>query len=385
MSLRNLIAAALLAAAASGQAQAPGPAFDRAPWLADYARLKVALAQGYANLEWQVSHRRFRLAGADAAIGGMLERVNSDAEATLVFARLIDAFDDPHLQLLPGPPRSAATVLPVRSQTGESASCTTSRPRPTRLLYPEAPGWKEVAKAPFPAGLVGKTGILRVPSFDEFHYAEACAAAARPGMDRRALQLATRALLDRQLGETIATLKTAGMQRLALDLTGNGGGSEWSSDMAARFFAGTLRRSEPRRAGPTCDRSALWRGEAAPCSIYSGEPSVETISDTPYWTGPLLLLVDRRSASATEEFAGWLRDNGRGRLAGERTAGAGCGYVDGGNVFVFTAARLHLIMPNCSRYTAAGLNEIEGRSPDISIEWSSLGAGTILPAIERAF
>ena len=107
-----LLLAAALPSPATAQASPPNPAFDRAAWKSDYARLKTALAQGYANLDWQVDRRNFNLAGADRAISAMLDKAESDVEATLIFARLVDAFKDPHLQLSYGPAPAPATLLP---------------------------------------------------------------------------------------------------------------------------------------------------------------------------------------------------------------------------------------------------------------------------------
>ena len=31
-----------------------------------------------------------------------------------------------------------------------------------------------------------------------------------------------------------------------------------------------------------------------------------------------------------------------------------------------------MVMPNCSRYTGAGINEIEGIAPDVTVDWSTV-------------
>ena len=99
---------------------------------------------------------------------------------------------------------------------------------------------------------------------------------------------------------------------------------------------------------------------------------MEELQGKGLWTGPLAVLVDRRSASASEELVTWLKDNGRATIAGERTYGAGCGYVDGGSAIALKAAPLHIMVPNCSRYTADGINEIEGIPPHVAIDWMTL-------------
>lgn len=360
------------------------PAFDRAGWKADYERIKLGLAQGYANLDWQVERRGINLKRADSQISAMLDNAQGDAEAMLAIAKLIEAFRDPHLKLQFGPPPEGARRLPSMSQAAtEPARCADiDEPRAkTRLPYANAPGWRPLASAPFPSGLVGSTGFIRIPSFDEERYAPACSGFRED--DPYARRLALRAALNTLLLDRIADLKAHGVTRLVVDISGNGGGSEWSSEAAALLAGGTLERIAPRLVEPACDRSAIWRGEKV-CSPY-GAPTSETLIGKGAWTGPLALLTDRHTASAAEEFVMWLRDNGRAKSVGERTLGAGCGYVDGGNAVALTSASVHLMMPNCSRFTKAGMNEIEGLAADVPLDWSAANPAEALGAIDRAF
>lgn len=395
MTLRLIIFGATLLTVALPRvaiAQAPAPAFDKAVWKADYERLKQALAQGYANLDWQVDRRGLNLVAADKAISAMLDKAGSDVEAALIFARLVDAFKDPHLQLIYGPAPSSAALLPQQSAIGapveaanlcKAAGFGTARPA-TRLPYARAPGWTPVSDAPFQAGLIGNTGFLRIPAFGEDRFADACAKVARPGLEGRQLQLAVRAELNRQLASLIGTLKARGMTRLAIDISGNGGGSEWSAEVAAMLTAGELTRQAPRRAAPSCDRQPIWRGER-PCDIYGAPPRSETLPGKGLWTGPLAVLVDRRSASAAEEFVTLLKGSKRAAIVGERTFGSGCGYIDGGHAFAFRAAPMHMMMPNCSRYTAEGVNEIEGIAPTLPVDWATLSPADVPALLDKAF
>ncbi|HET9811631.1 MAG TPA: S41 family peptidase [Sphingomicrobium sp.] len=388
-SLLALFATLAIVAAPRPAAAAAAPAFDRAAWKADFERIKRGLAQGYSNLDWQVDHRGFNLARADQQISAMLDQATGDAQATLALARLVQAFDDPHLQLLPGGPPDSATLLPRQSDVAGPAAATDAcaakgGKRAGRLAYASAPGWREIGDGPFLAGLIGKTGIIRVPSFGEDSYPDICQQVAKPEMDARNVQLAVRAELNRRLAALIERMRREGMTQLVIDVTGNGGGSEWSSEMAAMFAAGPLKRTAPRMANPACDRTAVWRGER-PCSIYAGPPEIEEIAGTGQWTGPLAIFADNRSASATEEFMTWLRGNDRARIAGQRSFGAGCGYVDGGHAIALRAAPLHIMMPNCSRFTGEGVNEIEGIEPDVPVDWSSIKPADYPPLLIRLF
>lgn len=383
--------AALLPNPAVAQTATPKPAFDRAAWKADYERLKTALAQGYANLDWQVDRRNLSLVAADKAISAMLDAARSDVEAALIFARLVDAFKDPHLQLNYGPAPDSAELLPQQSDSAPIQAaelCKTARYRAakpaTRLPYAKAAGWVPVADGPFQAGLIGATGFIRIPAFGEDRYPEACAKVTKPGLEGRNLQLAVRAELNRQLGALIGTLEARGMKRLVVDISGNGGGSEWSAEVARMLTGGPLSRQQPRRVAPKCDRSPMWRGER-PCDVYGAPPEVETLAGTGRWTGPLAVLVDRWSASAAEEFVTLLKDSKRATIVGERTFGSGCGYVDGGHAFAFQAAPMHVMMPNCSRYTAEGINEIEGIAPTVAVDWATAAPAEVPAVLDRAF
>jgi C-terminal processing protease CtpA/Prc len=127
-----------------------------------------------------------------------------------------------------------------------------------------------------------------------------------------------------------------------------------------------MRRSAPRIANPACDRQTIWAG-ADPCPAFTGPAGTSAIAGTGVWVGPLWVLIDRGTASAAEEFAGWLSDNRVALLVGQTSYGAGCGYVNGGAPVALRAAQLTLRMPNCARFAADGRNEIEGWRPDIPL------------------
>ncbi|WP_051504369.1 S41 family peptidase [Sphingomonas jaspsi] len=387
MTVRWLIAALAVSVAT------PGAAFDKAVWKADYARLKVALAQNYANFDWQVDHRGINLKGADSFITDMLDKAEDDTAATLAIVKLVEAFDDPHLDLRAGPPAADAQAVPSSSMVAgpdaPASGCDAAGYRDgraaTRLPYPSAPGWIEVSAAPFQAGLIGDIGIIRIPAFGEDQYRTACTAVAKTGTSERDLQLATRAALNRQLIGLVHSLQQRGMKRLVIDISRNGGGSEWSSEAITIFAPGTLTRNEPRRVGPSCDRSSLWRGEKPGCTAYQDGIRKETTAASPgenAWSGPLAILADHRTASAAEEFITWARDNRRAVMGGERTSGAGCGYMDGGSAFAFRAVSMHLMIPNCSRFTRDGINEIEGQQPDLVIDWPTLRPEMVKPTLD---
>jgi hypothetical protein len=151
--------------------------------------------------------------------------------------------------------------------------------------------------------------------------------------------------------------------------------------------------AEARRQAETpCDPAPLWRGERADCAwlgsteMFSSGPVAELDPDligkpwasevfTPLkfafepgvWSGPLVVLVDGATASASEEFAAMLQDNRAAVILGSPTRGAGCGHTRGGVVTVLNHSGATLRLPDCARFRADGTNEVSGIDPDVLI------------------
>jgi C-terminal processing protease CtpA/Prc len=87
--------------------------------------------------------------------------------------------------------------------------------------------------------------------------------------------------------------------------------------------------------------------------------------DEGVWQGPLLVLVDRYTGSAAEEFAAELQDNHAAIIVGETTYGVGCGHTDGGTPTKLLNSGAILELPDCARFRADGSNEVRGVVPDV--------------------
>ena len=345
--------------------------FNRAAWQSDYANIKRGMARHYGNLDWVRDERGLDLAALDLRTSERLDGAYSHVQAYLALSDFAAAFGDPHVKLAYG--RDAASTAsnsavdePADPPAG--ADCAAAgygeEDKAFAPHFGDVPGWKSLGEGAFPSAIAGGTGFVRIASFSEQNYAAACARAFKPGMGQRALQLATRAELQADLTTAIAGLKSAGAKAIVIDLTGNGGGSEWEIEAASLFTAKAMRRTEPRLADAPCDRTAIWSGARVRCAVFASKAEVTTLQGAGNWTGPAWVLTDGGTASAAEGFLGWLKDNGVARQAGTRTMGAGCGYIDGGKPVVLAAAPLTLRFPNCARFTAAGRNEIDGWAPD---------------------
>lgn len=133
-----------------------------------------------------------------------------------------------------------------------------------------------------------------------------------------------------ELDKAIDKLRTQGMTRLVLDLRGNPGGLlEQAVQVAERFVPGgkLVVYTRGRVAGSNQDFVAK-----------SGRPRLDL---------PLVVLVDRSSASASEIVSGAIQDHDRGLVVGETTFGKGLVQrviplqVGGGAALAITTAKYY--------------------------------------------
>ncbi|MBN8502962.1 MAG: hypothetical protein J0L58_00670 [Burkholderiales bacterium] len=429
-------------------------AIDTKQWLADHAQLKAAMAAGYANLDSLKAGRRLDLAAWDRRTLEALEQARSDREAKQALEALLQAFGDGHLRLLPPAP-AALSVEKARPTEPAPQSCSDLGYRKARMRAPalaDLDAYTPLGSADdalFPAGVLRldaerQLGVIRIAAFGEDAYLalcerqlpapkpcdRACATEVWKGVGRE---------LSEALARQVAALQARQVAALLIDLTGNGGGTEWV-ETAARIVAGPqlasprlgfvrhphwVKRLETRlealradlerpdlaeplrallisaqtqvqaalnQARQPCDRSGIWQGEAACESLASAElfttghlavrPSLDlqglrsarSLFSPPYapepeigFRGRLAVLVDRRTASAAEQFAAMLKDGAGALLLGERTLGAGCGYTAGGIQTVLSHSGLRLRMPDCARLRKDGSNEVLGVAPDLTL------------------
>jgi len=355
--------------------------YDPKPWLADYTRLKDDMAQGYANLDWIVEKRGVDLPALDRKTTAALRNAHSRVRAFLALRGFVRGFNDPHFRMKPSE-RPAPVVTPVATSSSvqdeepvdvpAGADCAAAGyeegDHSFRFPFAQMAGWTALRDGDFPSGLIGDIGVLRMAQFGEDRYLAACEAVFKPGIGDRALKLAVRARQQALLRETLAGLQAKGAKRLLVDVSGNGGGTEWVSEVIELMTDKALIRREARLVDPACDRSAIWRGEPAPCPVFAaGGDERATLQGNGAWRGPVLILADHGTGSATEDFVAWLQQNKVATVIGDRTAGAGCGYVNGGNPTRLNVVPVDVWMPNCARFLDDGTNEIEGIAPDIQI------------------
>ena len=163
-----------------------------------------------------------------------------------------------------------------------------------------------------------------------------------------------------ELGEGLEELLDGGAEGLILDLRGNGGGLlQAALDVADQFFDGDVLLYESGR-------------RRAEEKVYEASATGRAMEI------PLVVLVDRGTASASEIVAGAIQDRERGLLVGETTFGKGSVQLifdlsDGSSLHV-TSARW--FTPNHHQLDGVGL------TPDVVVEADPEGDGDV--QLERA-
>lgn len=148
-----------------------------------------------------------------------------------------------------------------------------------------------------------------------------------------------------ELDAALKKLRSEGMQALVWDVRGNPGGLLTAAvEVLDRFMANGVLVSTR---GRVADQN----------TVYSAR---EDLSD---WTGPLVLLVDGDSASASEIVAGAVHDHHRGTIVGRKTYGKWSvqsilqGHAESG--FRLTTAKFY--SPNGNTYGKVGIQ------PDVKV------------------
>jgi carboxyl-terminal processing protease len=151
---------------------------------------------------------------------------------------------------------------------------------------------------------------------------------------------------SRDVDAALWKLHREGMKSLMIDLRGNPGGLLTSSvEVADKFI-------EEGKIVETRGRSSL-------------EDYVYTAHKAGTWRVPLVVLIDGDSASASEIFAGAIRDHRRGTIVGQRSYGKGS--VQG--IFPLTAAGAGVRLTTAKFYSPSGrpISHV-GVQPDILVQ-----------------
>lgn len=420
--------------------------FDRAAWLADFEQLKHETETNYANLKWAGPAKHVDPAALNQTTLDALARARTSSEARAAIAAFLAGFKDGHLHIESGPPRPVVALmnlLPRGSEpsldfrmSGREACEALGFKTAHHSLAIEHAGLARVADNVFAAGVLTtargrKVAVIRIPLFNQWDYGASCEAAwaaFKAGQIgpcdeacRDDFSHAAKLEVSAQLAREARQLTRLAPYGLVIDLTGNGGGSEWADYAAVAltpkrltpapvaFVRGAhwtralqseldeLAKDSARdpvaaadvavaralldSANVRCDLSGIWSKPAFTPSCwnvvvrtpYRADAYAELRQPYPY-SGPLYIMVDHRTASASELFAAVLQDNGVAKVIGTRTYGAGCGYTNGGIDVRLRHSGLRIALPDCARLRSSGANEYEGIVPDMPVDWGDSDA-----------
>jgi carboxyl-terminal processing protease len=289
----------------------------------EYTVVQRTIPGGPARQSGQI-HGGDRIVGVAQGLDGGMEDV--------VGWRLQDVVD-----LIRGPKGSVVRLLLLPKAAGSDGTT-----REVSLVRKEIKLEDQAAKSyivdDLPHAPQVRIGVLEIPAFYRDFRAES--------EGKRDFRSTTRDV-RRLIGE----LKAQGIDALLVDLRGNGGGSLTEATALTGLFIDD---------GPVVQvRDSFGKVEVE----EDPDPGVA-------YTGPLAVLVDRNSASASEIFAGAMQDYGRGIIIGEPTFGKGTvqtlidlnRYVPGSNEDL---GRLRLTMAEFFR-VSGGSTQLRGVEPDIS-------------------
>ena len=197
---------------------------------------------------------------------------------------------DEVVDLIRGPRETTVRleVIPDKGKTDQRHVVAIER---NKVKLEEQAAQSEMLELEDADGEIRKIGVIEIPAF----YID-FAALRRGDEDYKST--------TRDVSQLIEELQSDGAEALVVDLRNNGGGSlQEANDLTGLFI----------EYGPTVQiRSAerrVWRDGKRRRSAY--------------YEGPVAVLINRLSASASEIFAGAIQDYGRGIVLGDRSFGKG--------------------------------------------------------------
>lgn len=193
-------------------------------------------------------------------------------------------------------------------------------------------------------GLTRKIGVIELPTF----YLDFAGRASGKSDYRSS---------TRDVKRLLSELQADKVDGVVIDLRGNGGGSLAEATELTGLFIDK---------GPVVQvRNSQGRVEV------ESDPNPGVVYD-----GPLLVMVNRGSASASEIFAGAIQDYGRGLIIGERTFGKGTvqQLVDLDHMASFDEPRLGQLKMTMAQFfrVSGGSTQHKGVVPDIAFPSSIL-------------
>lgn len=297
-------------------------------WMEDFRQLKQELASHYSNLDWAITHRKLDLKQLSDHTQARLKNASSDVEAKKILEAFLDAFGDGHL-FVQWPKEATGTAPGEQQLVAASTLCERLQFSPqtqaSKIDLTLLEQYREIKNEDSKYFTIGvlplsssqRVGILRIPLFSEYAFPDLCVmatvemqlskeAACDEECEDKVLRKAAN-LLTAALARQVNVLKQSKMDALLIDITGNGGGTNWMEPAARTLTAKALRsprqqfirhphwtkQFETRLASlkaakgnpttnqqaetllkkalmeskKTCDRSVLWENGKPDCSL----------------------------------------------------------------------------------------------------------------------
>ncbi len=219
--------------------------FDSLPWLEDLAQMTSEMAAHYANLEFAISERHMDLPKLRQETEMKLRGACDDGEARRILGSFLEAFGDGHLEIdwaQPGAPNAASKQAEEASLCARLGYKAFVKPG---IDFSVMPGFTTLGGENskwFPGGILQLTdrtelGVIRIALFSEHAFPAACEQTVHEmhipdsakcdeecanTIERETANHLTAAIVDRS-----AQLQSAGAAAMLVDITHNGGGSNW--------------------------------------------------------------------------------------------------------------------------------------------------------------